>query len=180
MCSVAKLTAFGQQDQLCCRIALACECDRQARPASARRRNRRQCSNEIPLRRLDALPDGDFLVRLQQPALADVLQVQAHEVDVFAGRRLLGLLDFFLFLRLVTVLSSTASGWSTNASGSSSRSRRSGETLNGRLLSAVLPFVHVEAEIRARAVASRGRGRVWTDPPIRSATCAAALCGRKR
>ncbi len=60
----------------------------------------RQCCYEIPLRRFDALPDGDFLVRFQQPSLADVLQIQAHEVDIFARRAFLGLLDFFFFFDL--------------------------------------------------------------------------------
>ena len=53
------------------------------------------------MRILDSLPDGNFLVRLQQPALADVLQVDAHQVDVIARHALFWLLDLLLFRLLI-------------------------------------------------------------------------------
>ena len=65
-------------------------------------------------------PIVDFLVRLQQLALADVLQVDADEIDLLAragGGRLFVVFD-------LAVVGGT--GWSANASGSSSSSSRSG------------------------------------------------------
>ena len=94
----AELTAFGQQNQFRCRIGLPSNAVGKCYERLHGRRNLAQCCYEIPLRRFNALPDGDFLVRFQQPPLADVLQIQAYQVDVFARSTFLGLLDFFLFL----------------------------------------------------------------------------------
>jgi hypothetical protein len=52
------------------------------------------------LRVLDALANLDFLMRLQQFALADVLQVHADEVDVVSRHASLERLPFFVFIRL--------------------------------------------------------------------------------
>ena len=44
-----------------------------------------QRGDDLALRVFDTLPDFTFLVRLQQPALANVLEVDTDEVDILAG-----------------------------------------------------------------------------------------------
>jgi hypothetical protein len=80
---VAKLAAFGQQDQFGRRVALRADAvgERDQRLEGGRDPDERR--HEIVLRLLDTQADRRFLLGFQQLPLADVLQVQTNEVDVF-------------------------------------------------------------------------------------------------
>ena len=141
---VLQLAALGQQDQLGGRIALRADAIGERDERLHRAGDVGQRRDQIALRVLDALADLDFLVRLQQLALADVLQVDADEVDILA--RDAGLGRAARRLRVPRPSSAAAIGWSANASGSSSWSRRSGShewlTVVG-----IVAAVDVEAEV---------------------------------
>jgi hypothetical protein len=89
-------------------------------------RNVTERSDEIALRLFDPLADRDFFMRLEQFAPADVLQVDANEIDVFASES-----PARVDVRPPRRFSNSASSstcWVVKASGSSSSSSRFGSS----------------------------------------------------
>ena len=91
---LAQLAALGQQDQLRGRLALRTDAVGQGDERLDRRRNLGERDHKVLLGVFDPLPDGHLFVRFEQPALADVLEVQPDEIDVLTA-------DAFLAFRLL-------------------------------------------------------------------------------
>ena len=101
---VLQLAALGKQDQFVGGSALRPDAIRERDERLHGARDLRHRRDHVTLGGFDAFADLALLVRLQQAALADVLEIDADEVDILARhpslRRLLGLL-FVLVLELI-------------------------------------------------------------------------------
>jgi hypothetical protein len=83
------LAALMRQDQVARHRRFRADAIGQCDQHLHRRRHPRQLAHERAARGFDALRDRLFLVRRQQPALADAVEVDADEIDVLAAFRAL-------------------------------------------------------------------------------------------
>jgi hypothetical protein len=80
-----QLAAFGQENQLGRRFTFAADSVGQRDERLHRRRNVAEGHHQVALRVFDAFADNALLSRLEQLPLANVLQVDTDEVDLFAA-----------------------------------------------------------------------------------------------